>query len=196
MTWKIIAAVAFGVLFGRFFLDTEPVFLSTLLDVGLCLLLFFVGIDVGKNKDVVKQIKEIGIKAVTTPLTVAVGTIVGSIVFGSIFGYSPKDASLLGAGFGWYTLSPIIIAPYSAQLSALAFLANVTREVLAIISIPMVAKYIGYTEAIAPAGATAMDTTLPIVSRSTDAQTTIVSFVTGLVLSLSVPILLPFILAL
>lgn len=196
MTWKIIAAVAFGVLFGRFFLDTEPVFLSTLLDVGLCLLLFFVGIDVGKNKDVVKQIKEIGIKAVTTPLTVAIGTIVGSIVFGSIFDYSPKDASLLGAGFGWYTLSPIIIAPYSAELSALAFLANVTREVLAIISIPMVAKYIGYTEAIAPAGATAMDTTLPIVSRSTDAQTTIVSFVTGLVLSLSVPILLPSILAL
>lgn len=196
MTWKIIAAVAFGVLFGRFFLDTEPVFLSTLLDVGLCLLLFFVGIDVGKNKDVVKQIKEIGIKAVTTPVTVAIGTIVGSIVFGSIFDYSPKDTALLGAGFGWYTLSPIIIAPYSAELSALAFLANVTREVLAIISIPMVAKYIGYTEAIAPAGATAMDTTLPIVSRSTDAQTTIVSFVTGLVLSLSVPILLPFILAL
>lgn len=191
MTIKIMIAVILGLTAGAFFLEGEPAFLGSALDLGLCLLLFFVGIDIGKNKDVGRQMKEIGLKAVTTPLLVATGTIAGSIVFGKLFGYSAKDASLLGAGFGWYTLSPIIIAPYSAELSALSFLANVTREVLAIISIPLVAKYIGYTEAVAPAGATAMDTTLPIVAGATDAQTAIVSFVTGLVLSLSVPVIIP-----
>lgn len=191
MTVKIIVAVVLGILSGKFLIKESLPILSTLMDGGLCALLFFVGIDIGKNKDVMKQIKEIGLKAISTPLMVGIGSIVGAMVGGSLLGYSLKDAGAIGAGFGWYSLSAIIIAPYSSELSALAFMANVSREVLAIITIPLVAKYVGYTEAIAPAGATAMDTTLPIISKCTDGKTAIISFVTGLILSVLVPVLVP-----
>lgn len=191
MTVKIIVAVVLGILSGKFLIKESLPILSTLMDGGLCALLFFVGIDIGKNKDVMKQIKEIGLKAISTPLMVGIGSIVGAMIGGSLLGYSLKDAGAIGAGFGWYSLSAIIIAPYSSELSALAFMANVSREVLAIITIPLVAKYVGYTEAIAPAGATAMDTTLPIISKCTDGKTAIISFVTGLILSVLVPVLVP-----
>jgi uncharacterized membrane protein YbjE (DUF340 family) len=41
------------------------------------------------------------------------------------------------------------------------------------------------------AGATAMDTSLPIISKATDGDTTIVSFLTGAILSILVPVLVP-----
>jgi len=74
----------------------------------------------------------------------------------------------------------------------LAFITNVCREIIAIIIIPIIAKYIGKLESIAPAGATAMDTTLPIISKATDGNVAVISFITGVSLSLLVPILVPF----
>ena len=84
-----------------------------------------------------------------------------------------------------------MLIDYSSELSALAFISNVTREIIAILLIPIIAKHIGFVESIAPAGATAMDTSLPVVSKSTDSTTVIISFITGMVLSFAVPILVP-----
>lgn len=196
MTLKILFSVAFGITTGRFLSSYSIGFLGTLMDIGLCALLFFVGIDIGKNKDIFNQMKDIGIKAISTPLLIAAGSIIGSIVAGIFLGYSMNESAAIGSGFGWYSLSAIIIAPYSSQLSALSFITNVSREIIAIICIPLVAKYIGYTEAIAPAGATAMDTVLPIISKATDGKTAVISFITGLILSVLVPILVPFFIAL
>jgi uncharacterized membrane protein YbjE (DUF340 family) len=122
---------------------------------------------------------------------VAVGSLIGAFIIGAILGYPLHESGAIGSGLGWYTLSSIIIAPYSAELSVLAFLTNVVREIIAIMMIPLVAKYVGFYEAIAPAGATAMDTTLPIVSRNTNSETAVLSFSTGLILSTLVPILVP-----
>lgn len=191
LTFKIILAVVIGIFTGKFFVGEAVGLISSFMDIGLCALLFFVGIDIGKNKDVLKQIKEIGVKAISTPILVALGSIVGAIFCGILFDYNINESAAIGAGFGWYSLSAIIIAPYSSELSALSFMTNVSREILAIISIPFVAKYIGYNEAVAPAGATAMDTTLPIISKATDGKTAIIAFVTGLILSILVPILVP-----
>ncbi len=105
-----------------------------------------------------------------------------------------NEAGAIGAGLGWYTLSSILVANYSSQLSAMAFIANVTRELIAFIIIPTVAKKLGFLEAIAPAGATAMDTGLPIVSRSTDPETAIIAFISGVICTSAVPVLVPLIL--
>ena len=58
---------------------------------------------------------------------------------------------------------------------------------MALIIIPLIAKYAGKLESIAPAGATAMDTALPVISKSTDANTAIISIITGISLSILVP---------
>lgn len=191
MTLKIILAVIIGAVVGFFIPDSFYAVTDTLLTIGLCLLLFFVGIDIGKNKNVFNDIKNSGRLFFLIPIGVTIGSLLGAIGVGFLLGYPVNESGAIGSGMGWYTLSSIIIAPYSSELSVLAFLTNVVREVFAIAMIPIIAKYIGFNEAIAPAGATAMDTTLPIISRNTNGETAILSFSTGLILSTLVPILVP-----
>jgi len=191
MTFKIILAVVLGTVVGFFVPSQWYDATDILLTIGLCLLLFFVGIDIGKNKNVLQDIKRTGALFFIVPIGVAVGSLIGAIAVGYLLGYPLNESGAIGSGLGWYTLSSIIIAPYSSELSVLAFLTNVMREVFAIALIPIIATRIGFIEAIAPAGATAMDTTLPIISRNTSSETAILSFSTGLILSILVPILVP-----
>lgn len=192
MSYSIILAVAVGVFSGLFvFPDAFAQHIGIIIDVGLCLLLFFVGMDIGRNKEIINQIKSNGYKILLVPLGVAAGSVAGSVLAGTALGLPINESSAIGAGFGWYTLSAIELSKYSVETGALAFITNVCREVFALVSIPYIAKYIGNLEAIAPAGATAMDTSLPIISKATDANTAVVSFITGVVLSTLVPILVP-----
>ena len=100
------------------------------------------------------------------------------------------------AGFGWYSLAPMLLADYSPSVSAVAFLSNVMREVFAIVLIPILARRVGYLECVGVAGATAMDTVLPVVVRATDERIAIYSFVSGVVLSFAVPVVVPAVVAL
>ncbi|KXG76766.1 lysine exporter LysO family protein [Thermotalea metallivorans] len=196
MTISILLSVISGIAFGLFIFPQAYVSsIGIIVDIGLCALLFFVGIDIGRNKDILHQIKQTGIKVLLVPLMVAGGSILGSIVGGELLNLPFNESSAVGAGFGWYSLSAIELSKYSAETGALAFITNVCREIIAILTIPFVAKYIGTLEAIAPAGATAMDTSLPVISKSTDGNTAIISFITGLTLSVLVPILVPLLIA-
>lgn len=193
MTKKILISVTFGAIIGFLFIpETFLKYIGTIMDFGLCALLFFVGIDLGRNKEIFVQMREIGLKVIALPLIVALGSIVGAILAGMFFGYSASQSAAVGSGFAWYTLSPIIISPYSPELSAVAFLANVTREVAAILFIPVVAQKIGYLEAVSMTGAAGMDTLLPVVSKATDSRTAIICFINGVVLTMLVPILVSF----
>jgi len=197
MTAKILLVLFAGIGTGIFLL--EPEFMAKtdiLLDIGLCLLLFFVGIDIGSNKKAFIHLKKIGFKLLLIPISAAMGSILGGMMISVFIGMNIFEGGAVGAGFGWYSLSAILIAPYSSELSTIAFLTNVFREILAIIFIPITAKYIGYFETIALGGATAMDTTLPIITRNTNSETAVVSFVSGLLMSIFVPILVPLFIAL
>lgn len=197
MTFLIIGAVILGALTGYFFLPIEWYgYTDTILSVGLCVLLLFVGMDMGKQKDIMKQVKKIGWNVLIVPGMIAFGSIVGAMIFGLFLQMPYNESGAVGAGFGWYSLSAVLLTDYSPTLSAIAFLSNVIREILAILIIPFVAKYVGHYEAIAPAGATSMDTTLPIITRYTDSKTAVASFVSGVILSTAVPIIVPIILAL
>lgn len=192
MSFSIILAVVIGIFSGLFiFPEVFSAHIGIIIDMGLCLLLFFVGMDIGRNKEILNQIKSNGYKILLIPFGVALGSIAGSMLGGFALGLPINESSAIGAGFGWYSLSAIELSKYSAETGALAFITNVCREVFALVSIPYIAKYIGKLEAIAPAGATAMDTSLPVISKSTDANTAVVSFITGVVLSTLVPILVP-----
>ncbi len=190
MSIKIILAVAAGIGVGYFALPNEILgYTDYILDIGLCLLLFFVGIDIGKNKDVLDKIKKIGFRVLLIPIMIIIGSIFGSIVAGAILGMPINEAGAVGAGLGWYSLSSMMLATYSSKLSALAFISNVTREIIALLTIPLIAKYIGDVESVAPAGATSMDTSLPLIAKSTNPQTAIIAFISGVILSTAVPIL-------
>lgn len=195
MTGKILGAVLAGVLLG-FFVFPEWVlnYTDLIIDIGLMLLLFFVGIEIGLNRSVFARIKNIGLRILLIPAMIIAGSIVGGIIGGTLLGMPFNESGAVGAGLGWYTLSSILIANYSNELSTLAFLANVVREMMAFMIIPIVAKKIGFFSSIGPGGATSMDTALPIISKSTNPETAIVAFVSGAICTFTVPILVPLIL--
>jgi uncharacterized membrane protein YbjE (DUF340 family) len=107
-------------------------------------------------------------------------------------GMTPSYGMAIGAGFGWYSLSSAILAPISGgEIGIMALLTNIFREMLSILLLPFVVHYLGKTAAVAPGGATTMDTTLPFVVRYAGSEMSILSFVSGVILSLMVVFLVP-----
>lgn len=195
MTGKILGSVVMGVVLGLFLLPGWVLdYTDLIIDIGLMLLLFFVGIEIGLNRSVFGRIRNMGLRIVLIPGMIIVGSILGAALAGLILGMPFNEAGAVGAGLGWYTLSSILMANYSTELSTLAFLANVVRELLAFIVIPIVAKKLGFFSAIGPAGATSMDTALPVIAKATDSETAIIAFISGAICTFSVPILVPLIL--
>ncbi len=190
MTKKIIAVLVAGILSGIFLLpDAAHSITGLLLDLGLCCLLFFVGIDIGRNRDTFTNLKAVGFKILIVPAATIIGSLFGGIICSIIFSMDFFGSLAVASGLSWYTLAPIIITPYSAELGAIAFLSNVFREVIAFISIPFIAKHIGYLETIAVGAAISMDTGLPIITGNTNQEVVIISFISGIIISLMVPLL-------
>ena len=198
MTLRILSSLVLGFLAGVFLLpEGLPSMLEPLTDISLAFLLFAVGYDLGQDADLGRKIKDLPRISLAVPFVIALGSLMGAILTSLAIQVPIGDGALAGAGFGWYSLSAVIIAQdYDVTVGALALLTNVFREVFAILLIPYIAKKTGYLPAIAPGGATAMDVTLPIIAKNTDAQTTLVAFYSGTVLSALVPIVVPFIIAL
>ena len=102
------------------------------------------------------------------------------------------EAVAVSAGFGWYTLAPSMITEAGhAVAGAISFMHNVIRETLGIIIIPLAAQKIGYIEATAIPGVSAMDVCMPIVERSCNQETLVYSFCTGALMCIVVPLLAP-----
>ena len=194
--WLVLSVVA-GMVCGYFLVPDSLLGLcGTMIDWGLYLLLLLVGLDMGRQGTIIADIKAAGFKVVLVPLAVAVGTLSFTALGGLFLSLGVKDSIASTAGFGWYSLAPTLLQSYSLQVSAVAFLSNVMREIFAIIFIPLVARKVGYVECTALAGAAAMDSLLPVVVGATHERITIYSFVTGVILSLAVPIIIPLIVAL
>ena len=194
MILGILAVIILGIVLGQFFpLDLLVNNLDSISTFCLSILLLGVGIDLGSNQQVIAKLKKLGWKVLLIPLLIAVGSIIGTMVVGVIIDLSINESSAIGAGFGWYSLSGVIISKvYQADIGVLAFLTNVFREVFAIILIPILAKWNNKMIVVAPGGATTMDTTLPLISKSVaEKEIVAVAFISGAVLSSLVPILVP-----
>lgn len=192
MTKIILTSVVLGVISGATFIPDGFIASSgDLLILGLCILLFFVGMDLGREGTVVDNFRKVGLRVLVFPFAVIAGTLTGAILVSFFLPITARESMAVSAGFGWYTLAPVILSEYNAQVSAISFMYNVMREMFGIILIPLVAKYIGFVECTSLPGAAAMDVCLPIVEKATAPNITIYSFVSGVVLSISVPILVP-----
>ncbi len=192
MTWLILAAVGAGFGLGFFLSDGMIQNLDQISTIALAILLLGIGIDLGSNRKIWETLKKMGLKIFLLPLAVGGGSIIATGLCAILIGLPINEGTAVGAGFGWYSLSGILLAKlHSAELGATAFLTNVFRELLAVLTMPFIAKHLGYVTTIAPGGATSMDTTLPIISKLTNPNTALLAFVTGAVLSALVPILVP-----
>ena len=193
----IIGFFIVGVLLALFF--TIPVFFtnSNASTYALYFLMFLVGIGVGSNPKVVTVLKKLNLKIFLVPFSVVVGTALGMLVLFFVTKWFQLDEFMaLGAGYGYYSLSSIFITEIRGEmLGVVALLANIFREIITLLFAPVFAKYFGKFAPIASGGATAMDTTLPIITKFIGKEYAIISVFSGVILTILVPIIIPLILS-
>ncbi|MEA5084585.1 MAG: lysine exporter LysO family protein [Lachnospiraceae bacterium] len=192
MSLLIVITLTAGV-FAGFFVPVEyKAIIDQLSGWILYLLIFYVGIDMGLNRDIFGKIKNMGIKILLVPFGALIGSFLGGIITSFLVSETVKESLSVTMGMGWYSFSGILISDAgNPELGALAFLTNVFREIFAFIFIPFIARNIGFYSAVATGGATAMDTTLGVISRNTNGKIAVVSFISGMVITMCVPIIMP-----
>lgn len=154
-------------------------------------LLFMIGVQFSQSR---VSLRSAFVRAdtIVVPAATIVGTLAGGLAVALIFGVSAGKALSLAAGFGWYSLSGVLIADLGdPALGSAAFLANMMRESLALVLIPLLAATKRPYTAIGAGGATAMDVTLPLLERCLGPDAVPVCFSSGVVLSVIVPVLVP-----
>lgn len=130
------------------------------------------------------------------PLVTALASIGGGFLAALFWGMSPAQGGALSGGFGWYSLSAVLIADAGhGMLGATAFLANLFREAMAILSIGFLQAAGKPLAGISAAGATSMDVCLPPIALHKHGYYTAPSVYHGFVLSLLVPLVVPVFLA-
>lgn len=197
MTMVMIAfCLVGGFLFGHAFNSlTVLAQADDAITILLYIMLFFVGMELGMKRGLRAGIRALGLDALVIPLLVAAGSVGGGLLCAVLLNMKLWQGAAVGAGFGWYSLSSVMLVEHDASLAVVAFLSNIIREVAALLCIPLLSKYIHPWAGIAAGGATAMDTTLPVVVKASGSNYAIHSFISGVILSMMAPVTISTILA-
>ena len=160
----------------------------------LCALLFCVGITVGNNTTIIDTFRHLDRRLMLLPLMTITGTLAATAIASIGMPHrSLTECLAVGSGFGYYSLSSIFITQYKGpELGTVALLANIIREVFTLLGAPLLVKYFGPLSPISCGGATTMDTTLPIITRTSGEDFVILSLFHGFLVDFSVPFLVTF----
>ena len=160
----------------------------------LCALLFAVGITVGNNTTLLKSFTRLDKRLMLLPLMTIIGTLTATAIAAVGLPHrSLTDCLAVGSGFGYYSLSSILITQYRGpDLGTVALLANIIREVITLLGAPLLVRWWGPLTPISAGGATTMDTTLPIITRCSGQDFVLLSLFHGFLVDFSVPFLVTF----
>ena len=168
----------------------------------LYLLMFQVGLSIGSDKKLKDILGSIRPKLLLVPLATIAGTLVFSALVGLLLTqWSVFDCLAVGSGFAYYSLSSILITqlkePFlgvqlATELGTIALMANIMREIMALLGAPLFVKYFGRLSPICAGGATTMDTTLPIITRYSGKDLVFISIFHGIIVDFTVPFFVSF----
>lgn len=183
---KPLAAVITGVLIGQFLLPTVG-WVDTLATWALMLLLFLIGLQL-RNAGLSLRRLLMNRQGLGIALALIGSSLLAGVIVTPWLALPWHDALALASGFGWYSLSGIVVGDaLGPAWGGVAFLNDVLREIIALAMIPLIitrrpAMAIGY------GGATAMDFTLPIIRSSGGLACVPVAIASGFLLSFVSPI--------
>lgn len=197
----ILAFFALGVVLAIFGVVPDTLDITLLSKYVLYFLMFLVGVNIGLDRQIVSLIKAQPLRMLLLPLFTMAGTFAGallafaitSMINGAGFAYNlgAADSLSIGAGFGYYSLSSILLNEVrGAEIGTIALAANIIRELMTILFAPLLVKYFGRFAPISSGGATTMDTTLPIIQKFSGNECVPISIYHGIVMDFSVPLFL------
>lgn len=158
--------------------------------VALCGLLLFVGLGIGLNPEMKKEVRSLSPRMALLPVVTIIGSWLGALLIWTVLHRTLSDCMAINSGFAYYSLSSIFITEYrGAELGTIALLANIIREMLTLLGAPLMARWFGPLAPISAGGATTMDTTLPILSQTVGQRYVALSIYHGFVVDFTVPFL-------
>ena len=185
---KPLLAVLAGVVAGYWLLPPLPM-AEDLATAMLMLLLFLIGLQL-RNAGLSLRRLLLNRHGLGISLVLAGSSLVAGLALAPMLDTGWYQSLALASGFGWYSLSGIVIGDaLGPAWGGVAFLNDVIREIIALAIIPLLisrrpAMAIGY------GGATAMDFTLPIIRSSGGLACVPVAIASGFILSFLSPVLM------
>ena len=165
---------------------------SNLSSLLLALLVFQVGLGLSSRSDFSEIVRTISIKT----LLLLTATALAFLILKDL---NLKDCLAVGSGFGYYSLSSMLIMKFKSvsdieaatMLATTALLANIIREAAALICCPIISKSGRGISAISLAGINSMDVCLPAILNDHSRNNLMPLAIThGIILEISVPLLL------
>lgn len=168
--------------------------------------LYFLMIQVGMSIGSDRKLKEIIRSLRPGLLLLPLGTVAGTLVFVAVASLFLSDMGFadtlaVGAGFGYYSLSSVLITQIkeasvgvvmAAQLGTVALMSNIMREVITLLFAPLIRRVFGKLAPISVGGATSMDSTLPVITAVCGKDMVFISIFHGVLVDFSVPFLVTF----
>lgn len=165
-------------------------------------LMLLVGMSLGSDRQLKQILRSLRPRMVLLPVGTAVGSLLGAAAAGFLLKqWGWADYLAVGSGFGYYSLSSILItqlkeaslgAAAAAQLGTVALLSNMIREMFTLLFTPMLVKYFGRLAPICAGGVTSMDATLPVIAKYCGKDLVFLAVFHGMVLDISVPFFVSF----
>ncbi len=197
----ILSAFAMGLVIAVCGVVPEDIDLSELSRYILYLLMLLVGMSLGLDKELARTIKSQPKRMFLLPISTMAGTFAGALaawgiieaiaLYGGGRELALADTMSISAGFGYYSLSSILLnEARGAEIGTMALAANIIRELLTIGFAPLLVRLFGPLAPISAGGATTMDTTLPIIQRYSGNAFVPVSVFHGVAVDFSVPLFL------
>ena len=157
----------------------------------LYVMMFLVGIGLGSDLTALSApIKKYKFQILLIPLSTIVGTIAACCLFSLFCPVPLRETVAIGCGFGYYSLSAILLNELAgADIGTIALICNLSRELLTLLTIPLLARYCGKLAPIT-AGATSSATTLPLISATLGEKYVIFAIFHGIIVDISVPVLI------
>ena len=161
-----------------------------------------VGMSIGCDSRLREMLTSLSPKLFLLPVGTIVGTLMAVAAVGmAVNGLNLTDCMAVGAGFGYYSLSSVLItqikelevgAAVAAQIGTIALMSNIIREIITLLFAPAIGKVFGKLAPISVGGTTSMDSTLPVITVACGKEMAFISIFHGVLVDFSVPFLVTF----
>ncbi|MFT2111234.1 lysine exporter LysO family protein [Marinomonas sp. 2405UD68-3] len=186
---KTIGWVLIGSILGYFFANLSP-HIDSLVMVLLYVLLFLIGCQLRQGHYRLRKLF-LNSQGVIIASVAVFSTLLAGLTTAIMINIPWQQGLAVVSGFGWYSLSGILITGLgNPVLGTTAFLLDLSREILTLMLIPIFSRVSTHLS-IGFSGATAMDFTLPMLSRFHSAEVIPICIASGFIMSLLTPTLIP-----
>lgn len=160
-------------------------------------LMLQVGFGIGSSDNLKRLLSSFSLRLLLFPVATIAGTLLFSALVSLLLArWSVFDCMAVGSGMGYYSLASILIVQLkeptlgtqlATELGTIALLANVFRELLALVGAPFFNRLFGRMAPISVAGVTSGDVALPSIVRVSGQDMVPIAILHGLLIDFSVP---------